>query len=126
MQSIAKALQAFNEENGRFPDNANDGIPVDGQQFDGTGNAIEAAVGKYLSPLPLDPAHDGTTYFYSYVPNRVIDNCDGIQPEDPQGAVIAFHTAETTKFDLNKVVCSAPASLQLQGAADHNVAFILD
>jgi len=92
MRQIRTALELFYNANGRYP-NPTDGVLNSGQ-FVGVGDAIDTALAPYLNPVPRDPRHDGSVYFYSYDPQHMISNC----PDNTQiacGVVFGFNRSES-------------------------------
>jgi len=75
MRTINQALVAFYIDNRRFPGEPathntitfHDGVSSDGQMI-GIGEPIDAVLAQYLPEVPVDPAHDGVNFFYSYDP----------------------------------------------------------
>ncbi len=120
MQAITVALGAFYSENGRFPNNADDGITAIGEVI-GTGSAIDSVLDPYMNPVPADPSNDGTNYFYYYSPTRPIDRCNADAGDDFIGPLLAFYKTEDDKFNdqLVKHACAGPA-INGQAVADYD------
>lgn len=102
MNSLRQALELFYNDNGRYPDQVNDGVSNSGQII-GVGNAIDNALDDYLSQIPIDPRHDagtgerptaGAIYFYSYDPRHNHNFCDSGGPVHV-AVVYGFNYAET-------------------------------
>lgn len=104
MRSLEQALIQFFVDNGRFPNQNNDGVSNGGTLI-GTGQPIDDALLPYINPIPRDPLHDageglrpttGALYFYSYDPAHWIDlePC-GFGASAGGGAILGFNNAET-------------------------------
>lgn len=121
MQALSQALGSFYTDNGRMP-NATDGIPNAGQKL-GVGNTIDTVLEPYMrSGVPKDPIDDGVNYYYSYVPRRNVDQCNGDASDDYTGTGLAFQQAETDKFSLLRQICSTPGPIfQNQHNADYSL-----
>jgi prepilin-type N-terminal cleavage/methylation domain-containing protein len=92
MHNIRTAINLFYNDNGRFPDEANDGVSNSGE-FIGVGDDIDSVLAPYIDPVPRDPLHDGTLYFYAYDPIHEID-MDCSLPSAETGIVYGFNYAE--------------------------------
>ncbi len=120
MDQIILALEFFYDNNGRYPGSA-DGISNSGE-FVGDGGAFENALAPYMTSVPGDPIHDGTTYYYAYDPRHCTDNPMGsCNCAGATGAVLSFNRAETSAYDLRKDTCSGGD--MNQNRADYNVVF---
>ncbi len=124
MQALSKAIITFHAENGHYPD-LSDGLPFEGEILDGT-SKFEEAIEPYIKSIAVDPLHDGTDYFYSYQYHRLIDECDGVDPSDKEGPVLAFHTVESTTVPIEKQVCLDDPFLINQHESDYNIGFSED
>lgn len=96
--------------------------PTDGpgsDDFIGVGSTIDDKLDEYIDPVPKDPLHNGSVYYYSYDSQHCTDvtdcNCDG-----DAAAVFGFNKAEILdSSDLRKDVCSGTdANLH---NADYNI-----
>lgn len=136
MESLKVALELFYQEHGRYPGVA-DGIPLSGYQV-GVGQPIDAILEQYIHPVPRDPLHDGTTYYYAYDPEHqynpplppfpATQGQFGLCSADPSShaaypghaVVVGFRKSETNQTDLQKDTCSG--AHQELDAADYNFA----
>jgi prepilin-type N-terminal cleavage/methylation domain-containing protein len=117
MNQLVIALEIFNQEYGRYPNNADDFIPAVGERIDAS-SAISSVLSPYIATTS-DPLND-SFYYYTYVPDRLI--CDGTQ----RGAVLAFSLPEANtvrlRDDLGDDIQSAcDANLQQQNVAQYTV-----
>jgi len=117
MHQIRTALELFYLEYGRYP-GPTDGVVTQGS-FIGTGEPIDAALGKFMGGVPKDPLHDGTVYFYSYDPLHYIDLL--CNDSGPSGVVFGFNHAESAT-NLRKETCSG-TNMNLDDA-DYNQALL--
>lgn len=121
MDQIRLALEFFFDDNNHYPGPTFEGIDPFGEQLGDDYGPIEQALSPYLSVIPKDPLHDGTTYYYSYDPQHMTDSvpgsCDGL---GKVGSVLAFNKAEKAT-DLRKDTCSGTD--QNQDNADYNITF---
>jgi type II secretion system protein G len=85
MKQIRTALELFHNEYGRYPDST-EGLPSGGETI-GTGGAIDTALQPFINPVPKDPLHDGSTYYYAYDYIHCITG-------GPSGPVFGFYEAE--------------------------------
>ena len=92
MKQIRTALEMFRTVNGRYPDSTNDNVSTAGEYI-GVGDDIDRALLPYLNPIPIDPLHDGTVYFYSYDSRHYVDT-DCELPAASAGLVYGFNKAE--------------------------------
>lgn len=94
MREIRKALELFYNEHKRYPGNL-DGIHTNGE-FIGVGDDIDDVLGRYIQPIPRDPLHDGTVYFYSYDSWHYVEpDCSNNDPSTwGAGIVWGFNRAE--------------------------------
>lgn len=113
MNSIRQALELFYNDNGRYPDQPNDGVSNSGQII-GVGNPIDDALDDYLSEIPIDPRHDagtgerptaGAIYFYSYDPRHNLQACGSSDPIIGGQVAYGFNYAETWN-DKDRQTCS--------------------
>lgn len=101
MREIRKAMELFYNEHKRYP-GPSDGISVNGEYI-GVGDDIDRVLERYIQPIPRDPLHDGTVYFYSYDSSHWID-MDCSLPGAAYGVVWGFNKAEQMT-DLPKETC---------------------
>ena len=128
MREIRKALELFHQDHGRYPDNANEGIPNTGECI-GVGQAIDTALSPYLSPVPRDPKYDAgnctpgevavATFYYAYDPVHPVDYCNADTSDDiANGVVFGFFSAEATNpADLLKETCSGNIHMKFDNSA---------
>jgi len=126
MRSIEQALIQFFVDNGRYPDQANDGIPITGSLI-GTGQPIDNLLLPYINPIPRDPLHDagegrvpvaGALHYYSYDPihNMDLRPC-GLGGRGVDGPVLGFNNAET---NTNRSVDTCNGTNMNLDDADYN------
>lgn len=120
MKQIEQVLDLFFIENGQYPGTP-EGISGSGEQIGDDNGPIEQVLLEYLAEVPRDPLHDGTTYYYSYDPQHLIETDPGdCDFGDPVAAVLAFHTAEVMTNLRKDTSCGGD---QNQHNADFNMAF---
>lgn len=113
MKQIYMAMELYYDEHGTYP---TDGPGSD--DFIGVGSTIDDKLDEYIDPVPKDPLHDGSVYYYAYDSSHCTDktacNCDG-----GGAAVFGFNKSETNPDWLRKDVCSGgDANLD---DADYNI-----
>ena len=109
MHRLRIALELFFDDNGRYP-GATDGISAAGEKI-GDGGAFETAMQPYLADMPVDPLHDGSTYYYAYDPTHM--NCSS-----DFGTVFGFRTAEAITNLKKDTACGSHQNLD---KADYNI-----
>lgn len=113
MRQLITSLELFFNDNGHYPGSTFEGVSNGGEFIGDNSGPIETALAPYTTGA-RDPRHDGVTYFYAYDPIHCVTG-------SPNGAVLSFHTAETTAFELRKDT-SCGGDMQ-QNNADYNIAF---
>lgn len=113
IKAIATAIALFQSDHqGEVPAPAPyGGVPGSGEKI-GVGGNIDAALAPYLTHVPKDPLHDGTTYFYAYDPEhcmntvtcQVSPTCD-VNDENQYRAVLSVNRFETPQPQLTKATC---------------------
>ena len=110
MKQLRAAFELFYGDYGRYPSNV-DGLSSSGS-FIGDGATIDTLLEPYISPIPRDPRHDGTTYYYAYDYTHCITG-------RPSGPVFGFYEAENQddiKDDTNN--CGGDMGLNVADYAE--------
>ena len=99
MRQFELALALFYADHGHYPSVSAEGIDSKGEMLGDNAGPIELALGPYMNgPIPKDPRHDGSVYFYSYDPVHCLlsnkpKSCVCLVGSTKTGATIAFNKA---------------------------------
>ena len=95
MKQIEKALYLFFSYNDHYP-NSDNGVSNSGEFIGDDDGPIEMALAPYFTKMPIDPKHDGITYYYSYDPTHCSDEIPGsCDCGGGTKASLAFNKAES-------------------------------
>ncbi|MCF7873837.1 MAG: type II secretion system protein GspG [Candidatus Omnitrophica bacterium] len=124
INTIALALESFYDDNGRYPNQADDGVSSSGEKFDGSSN-IENVLKPYIrGGIPKDPLYKNSSsqFYYAYDPSHSVDWCDSDATNDTSAPVLGFRRKETDSVELSKDTCEG--SDQDLDNAVYNIAFV--